>query len=491
MVMRFLVCAAICPVAVAAWSTFGLALACGNDALPARITVAVEAAGENRLEIERALEKIEPEMRAGMEFRYGDQCIAKSIRPQQDGELVTVRLNAQPDETGHDGSEREEDPIRALRRYLRLPSKQREVLAKQSFATAPLTKEQAIAARRMLWKDHRRMIQKTRAAEMEARVLSYHDHKMPFWYKVFGKPAKRGRSLYISMHGGGGAPKPVNDRQWENQKKLYTPKEGVYVAPRAPTDTWNLWHQAHIDPLFRRLIEDMIVFENVDPDRVYLLGYSAGGDGVYQLAPRMADSLAAASMMAGHPNETSPLGLRNLPFSLHVGGNDGAYRRNEIGRQWQAKLAELHKADPNGYVHWAKIYEGKGHWLDREDAKAITWMAQFTRKRFPDKIVWKQDDVTSPRFYWLRVPQDQRKARSEIIARRDAQQFTIDKCDVSRLGLLLSDEFVDLEQPIRVVAGERLLLEGMATRTIATLYETLVDRGDPRMMFSATMWFDY
>ena len=40
-----------------------------------------------------------------------------------------------------------------------------------------------------------------------------------------------------------------------------------------------------------------IVFEDVDPNRVYLLGYSAGGDGVYQLAPRMADRFAAASMM--------------------------------------------------------------------------------------------------------------------------------------------------------------------------------------------------
>ncbi|MEM7298333.1 MAG: hypothetical protein AAF391_08720 [Bacteroidota bacterium] len=52
------------------------------------------------------------------------------------------------------------------------------------------------------------------------------------------------------------------------------------------------------------------------------MGYSAGGDGVYQLAPRMADSLAAAAMMAGHPNDASPLGLRNIGFTLHMGGKD-------------------------------------------------------------------------------------------------------------------------------------------------------------------------
>ena len=48
--------------------------------------------------------------------------------------------------------------------------------------------------------------------------------------------------MFISMHGGGGAPKQVNDSQWENQKRLYKLEEGVYVVPRAPTDTWNLWH---------------------------------------------------------------------------------------------------------------------------------------------------------------------------------------------------------------------------------------------------------
>ena len=103
------------------------------------------------------------------------------------------------------------------------------------------------------------------AAEMEAKVLDINGVKMPFWYTTYGKKPKGGRSLWISMHGGGGAPERVNTQQWQNQKRLYTPAEGVYLAPRAPTDTWNLWHQGHIDGLFDRLIENMIVFEDVDP----------------------------------------------------------------------------------------------------------------------------------------------------------------------------------------------------------------------------------
>ena len=86
-------------------------------------------------------------------------------------------------------------------------------------------------------------------------------------------------------------------------------KFSVYLAPRAPTDTWNLWHQAHIDRMFQRLIENLVVFENVDPNRVYLMGYSAGGDGVYQVAPRMADRFAAAAMMASAGRESCKISM--------------------------------------------------------------------------------------------------------------------------------------------------------------------------------------
>ena len=76
------------------------------------------------------------------------------------------------------------------------------------------------------------------------------------------------------MHGGGGAPAQVNDGQWRNQMRLYKPKEGIYLCPRAPTNTWNLWHQGHIDPMFDRLIENLIVFKKVNPEKVYLMGYA-------------------------------------------------------------------------------------------------------------------------------------------------------------------------------------------------------------------------
>ena len=165
--------------------------------------------------------------------------------------------------------------------------------------------------------------------EMKAKKVTYKNLTMPYDYVPFGKAPADGRSLYISMHGGGGAPARVNDGQWRNQIRLYKPKEGIYLAPRAATNTWDLWHQSHIDPMFDAIIDRFIAHHGVNPNKVYVTGYSAGGDGTYQLAPRMADRWAGAAMMAGHPGDASALSLRNIPFAIHMGALDGAYKNKK------------------------------------------------------------------------------------------------------------------------------------------------------------------
>jgi hypothetical protein len=375
--------------------------------------------------------------------------------------------------------------VEGLKKYLSEGAASRPALEAQAFANVSLTKADAQAARQLLWDDHVSRIRQSRAEEMKDKRLREGQLEMPFYYQVFGEKPAAGRSLFISMHGGGNASKQVNDQQWENQKRLYRPAEGVYLAPRAPTNTWNLWHEPHIDRMFARLIEDLIVFEDVDPNRVYIMGYSAGGDGVYQLAPRMADRLAAASMMAGHPNDASPLGLRNIAFAIHVGAIDNGYDRNKVAVEWGKKLDDLQKADPDGYVHMAKLHEGKPHWMDREDAEAVPWMAKFTRNPFPSRIVWKQAGVAHSRFYWLAAAPEEQKKGNEVAAGYKGQEITIDTKDVPRLMVRISDQMMDLDKPITILAGSKKVFSGIVPRTIATIARTLDEYGDPIAVFSA------
>jgi hypothetical protein len=360
-------------------------------------------------------------------------------------------------------------------------------LRTEPWASSAISKEDSARASELLWSARREFLRIERASEMETREIVLGKLRMPFWFRTFGDAPADGRSLFISMHGGGGAPKAVNDQQYENQKRLYQPEEGVYLVPRAPTNTWNLWHEGHIDLFFDQLITDMIVFENVNPDRVYLMGYSAGGDGVYQLAPRMADRLAAAAMMAGHPNESRPEGLRNLAFTIHMGANDSAYNRNGIAAEWGQKLDALQANDPDGYVHETTIHADREHWMNLQDAAAVPWMSKFKRNAWPDKVNWIQDDIVHSRFYWLQTDPASAKAGDEVIASVSEQQIRIQKTSLATLTLLLNDRLMNLDMPVTVVLPDGTTSEHRVNRSVSSLATSLQQRNDPAGLTSASI----
>lgn len=383
-------------------------------------------------------------------------------------------------------------PVAALREYLEKPVARRPALAGEPFAAAPLSKEDAVVAQQLLWDDHMADLRATRAGEWERRSITAGDKTMPFVTRTFGVRPKDGWDLYLSMHGGGNTRPEINDQQWKNQQMLYEPPDSLYVAPRAPTDTWNLWHEPHIDVMLGRLIEDAIAFGGVNPNRVYLMGYSAGGDGVYQLAPRLADRFAAAAMMAGHPNDASPLGLRNLPFAIHVGALDDGYDRNKVAAQWKERLDVLHKGDPEGYTHDVQLHDGRGHWMNREDRVALPWMARFTRNPLPERIVWEQGNVPHDQFYWLSMTaQDAKKGQcldASLDVSREAQTLHIGRADdVVRFAVLFNDAMLDLDRPVKVVRGDHVIFDGIVPRTIADLKQSIDERSDPYLIFPARL----
>lgn len=400
--------------------------------------------------------------------------------------IVAICLAAAwPVEAGPDAAQ-SAAALADLKKELAVGTPVSDELSSKDFAAVALTKDDAETARQLLWKFYAEQVAQDRGGKIRDRLLMDGDLKMPFFTKTFGEKPAGGHSLWISLHGGGGAPPRVNDQQYENQQRLYQLEEGIYLVPRAPTNTWNLWHEGHIDRLFGRLIQDMIAIDGVDPDRVYVLGYSAGGDGVYQLAPRMADYWAAAAMMAGHPNDASPLGLRNVAFAIQVGALDAAFDRNRIAGEWGQLLDGLQKDDPGGYKHFLKIHEGKGHWMDLDDRAVLPWMAGFRRNPVPPRVVWKQAGTTHDEFYWLAVPEDAAKPGSLVDARIEGQTVEIVAAEsIPRLLVRLDDRLLDLDKPVRVVHNKRVLFEGAAARTIAGLLETVASRGDPQLMFAA------
>lgn len=353
----------------------------------------------------------------------------------------------------------------------------------QKFAHKALSREQAEQALPLLVAAWKKEVKAANHREWEEKCFVHEDRQMKFDYRIFGTLPSDGRSLYISMHGGGNVPKEVNDRQWENQKVLYTPREGVYVAPRAPRDNWNMWFQPGMDEFFEQLIQSAVVELGVNPDKVYLMGYSAGGDGVWRMAPRMADRWAASSMMAGHPGEASQVNLLNVPYQIWMGQYDSAYDRNVLAMAKGRVLDSLQCADPSGYIHQTHIVPGKGHWMERQDTVAVEWMSCFRRQALPQKVVWRQEDVVRPAMYWLAVNPKMAEPGSTVIVRHQGNDFEIVRCDYPSVRICLNDEMVNMDEPIRVSYMGRTLYRGKVRRTLADMAQTLLERGDCRWVF--------
>ena len=356
-------------------------------------------------------------------------------------------------------------------------------LCKQKFANKRLDKTEADKAAAIidsLWLQKNAILLKEQWRRLS---ISNDSLTLPCACRTFGMYPKDGRSLYISLHGGGECPKEVNDEQWMNQIYLYQLPEGIYVAPRAPWNTWNMWHRKGLDELFEDLIKACVIFEGVNPNKVYLMGYSAGGDGVWRMAPRMADKWAAAAMMAGHPGNSSQVNLLNLPFTIWMGENDAAYDRNRLAKEKGELLDSLEAANPGKYIHSTNIIKDKGHWMDNMDAAAIEWMAQFRRNPYPQRVIWRQEEVLREHFYWLSAPAEELEHGKTVEASIEGNTINIVRCDYSRLTISLNDNMIDLDKKITVCYKGKKIITKKPKRTIANLYNTLWKRGDRSYAF--------
>ena len=354
---------------------------------------------------------------------------------------------------------------------------------------------------------------------------------MKIKYFVIGEKPTDGYPLYICLHGGGGTLTEVNDTQWKQMQGYYrdSVSVGVYVAPRGITDTWNLHFVEKSYELYDKLIAYMILCHSVDPNRVYLLGYSAGGDGVYQITPRMADRWAGANMSAGHPNGVGLVNLYHVPFVIQVGECDSAYNRNKVGAQYGIKLKELMQLHPNGYVSECWIHKGKPHnisdndkhqndyliisnlnaWLKgspnpssvKRNTNAIAWLNQHQRNPVPSHLIWDTstraqrkplysfNGVTAPSdlFYWIDISGGGCNAKCiEATVSNESNKIYVKKeseCG-SWIRLLLRDPMVDMKHEVVIeIGGETFTVK--LKPSLATMTRTLLERGDPNFVFES------
>ena len=279
-------------------------------------------------------------------------------------------------------------------------------------------------------------------------TLEHGGNAMRFLMEQKGEPDENGRyPLYITLHGGGGAPAEDNDAQWYMMFGYYSAavQNGIYIACRGITDTWDLHFRPESYPLYDRLIQAMIHLYGADPNRVYLLGFSAGGDGVYQITPRMADRFAAANMSSGHPNGVSLRNLMNCPFSIQVGVRD-YYSESALrcirGAEFDQVLNDYRDQMGGGYEHQVLVRVPAGHNYD--DITDISLLEE----EYEDYLDWFGAEVlASPAAY----------ADPDIV--RPMLNRFLEAFQLAASDPALPEDDTDIEEEARQAARESVLAE--------------------------------
>ena len=188
--------------------------------------------------------------------------------------------------------------------------------------------------------------------------------------------------LLINLHGGGPRWFNISFQQQLEMAQDVGMKRGFDLAELAGKElivldpnTAERWNADWLDAMLDHVLE---TFPEIDKDRVYVMGYSAGGGAAWRWINQSPDRFAAAAPcgFAGGSAKDDPKKLAKLPIWAMAGGDDG---KNPAGIR---KMTERLKAAGNENVKQTE-FAGADH---RAGGKAVfstvelvDWMLRFKR----------------------------------------------------------------------------------------------------------------
>lgn len=342
---------------------------------------------------------------------------------------------------------------------------------------------------------------------------------MPYFLFSRGEKPEKGWPLFFQTHGGGSTDEKlsgphgweVNTGDWKNQIGvcLFALPEGMYFVPRMANDNKGRWWMKHNHIAFDKIIRRSILFRDVDPNRIYMMGISEGAYGTEALTPFWADRFAGGCAMAGGAGGGERFyNLRNTAFRNDTGENDTMFGRIKLAREAHDYLANLKKNDPTGYDHMLNIQPGRGHGIDYQPGPA--WIATKTRNPNPTKLCWFNHALDGERrtdFSWLslaKAPEndvliiaeiDRAKGHIDVTARANPAGTKAESAVYNTstpppvadrpvytgntLTIHLNDVLADLDKPVTVSVNGKEVFSGKVERKAAYIAEDIAQHGDP------------
>ena len=337
------------------------------------------------------------------------------------------------------------------------------------------------------------------------------------WNYYWGRKgqAEGAMPLYIYLHGSG-----PRDMEWQTGYRLaqwFDDAPCYYYIPQIPQEgPWYRWYQRSKQWAYEQLLRYALASDSIDPDRIYLFGISEGGYGSQRLASFYADYLAAAGPMAGgEPLKNAPAeNCSHIGFSLLTGAQDKGFYRDELTYWTQQAFDSLQVRNPGRYAHRINLIPGRGHSIDYRFT--TPWLSHFRRNAQPRTFDWEDFEMDGRRregFYNLQVLRRSDAYRQMYRMAIDGQTVRLTVEDIAytttqldsvwgiemrfartftpsttgKVRLYLSEELVDLTQPVTVYLNGRKAFHGRLDLDERWLHESLKLFGDPRRIFPAAV----
>lgn len=318
--------------------------------------------------------------------------------------------------------------------------------------------------------------------------------------------------LFVGLHGGGEGAGSADE-----SRSTWQAKGCVGVYPQGIRLVHDTWNAVDGERFVLSLIEIAKAQHDVDPDRVYVGGFSMGGTGSWFLAGRHPDLFAGAAPYSGvlMASPRSQLAtkeevraiqhglvpnVRNLAMWYTIGLEDP---RTMPGTYLYVAdvLASLRAKDPQGYakIHFEALPDLEHEFPKGEPARGLEFLLNERRERFPPKLVWEytRDPSPSPEagepvprlqkqlFYWLGCaePRDFQTIRATRAGNTIALECSQTKDGAKGVTIFLNASMFDPAAEVVVTSGEVELYRGRPVPDVWTVLETFDDKLDRTLVF--------
>jgi dienelactone hydrolase len=232
----------------------------------------------------------------------------------------------------------------------------------------------------------------------------------------------------------------------------------LVVYPQAAAYWWTPEVAARFDAVFH----DIMRRYNVDPDRVYLTGFSNGGTGSLYFATLWPQRFAAvvSLMGAGQCTDQVKQGLTNLEniplFFVH--GETDPLISPDCSRTTHAALSDLRPpVKPE-----LKILPDRGHdiTLQSDNGLTLAFFKDKVRNPFPREIAASLPDALAARQYWVEFV-DGKPGKSGLEARvKSDNTVEIHSHDVKHIRLHLRPELFPKKGDLRIEWNGKKMFQG-------------------------------